>query len=151
VPQAWLRPVAAEPAMADECSACSTPTAKDWASSKRTFVMLWGLPSGAILAARFLEPMPRTIIWTVMLLWRGGACVANARRCHRTHCRFTGPYLILMAALVIGYAAGLLPLGPYGWALLAVAIFVGSAILWWGSERVLGVFTVGRKSLPGAP
>lgn len=127
--------------MADECGACSTLTSKDWAGDKRTFVMLWGLPSGAMLAAGFLGPMPRTIIWTVVLLWMGGACVANARRCHRTHCRFTGPFLILMAALVVGYAVGLLPLGPYGWGLLEGITFAGSAILWWASERVWGVFT----------
>src|SRR5882757_3998958 len=137
VPEARLRRVAAEPAMTDECGACPTPTSKDWAGDKRTFVMLWGLPSGAILAAAFLGPIPRTIIWTVMLLWMGGACVANARRCNRTHCRFTGPFLILMAALVVGYAVGLLPLGRYGWDLLEGIIFAGSAILWWGSERVL--------------
>ncbi len=136
--------------MADECGACSTPTSKDWAGNKRTFVMLWGLPSVAIVAAGFLGPMPRTIIWTVMLLWMGGACVLNAGRCNRTHCRFTGRFLILMAALVGGYAVGLLPIGPYGWDILEGIIFVGSAILWWGSERVLGVFAIGRKSLPGA-
>lgn len=150
MPEAKLHPVAAEPAMADECGACSTPTSKDWAGNKRTFVMLWGLPSVAIVAAGFLGPMPRTIIWTVMLLWMGGACVLNAGRCNRTHCRFTGRFLILMAALVGGYAVGLLPIGPYGWDILEGIIFVGSAILWWGSERVLGVFAIGRKSLPGA-
>jgi hypothetical protein len=136
--------------MADECGACSTPTSKDWAGDKRTFVMLWGLPSIAMVAAGFLGPLPRTIIWTVMLLWMGGACIANARRCRRMHCRFTGPFLILMAALVVCYRAAMFPLGPYGWDLLEGVIFVGSAILWWGSERVLGVFTVRRKSLPGA-
>lgn len=132
--------------MTDECGACSTPALKDWASDKRTFVMLWGLPSGAILAAGFLGPMPRTIIWTVMLLLMGGACIANARRCSRTHCRFTGPFLILMAALVVGYAVGLLSLGSHGWNILEGTIFAGSAMLWWGSERILGVFTARGKS-----
>ena len=97
-----------------------------------------------------MGPIPRTIIWAIMLLWMGGACVANARRCNRTHCRFTGPFLILMAALVVGYAVGVLPLGPYGWDMLAGAAFIGSALLWWGSERILGAFIAGRKSRPGA-
>lgn len=135
--------------MADPCDTCSDATAKDWAGNKRTFVTLWGLPSGAILAAGFLGPTPRTIIWAVMLLWMGGACVANARRCNRTHCRFTGPFLILMAVFVVAYAVGVLPLGRYGWDILAGTSFVGSALLWWGSERILGAFTVGRRSLPG--
>lgn len=135
--------------MADECGACSEPSSKDWAGDKRNFVMLWGLPSVAILAAGFLGPTLRTVIWTVILLWMGGACVVNARRCNRTHCRFTGPFLILMAALVVGYAARLLPLGPYGWDILEGIIFAGSAILWWGSERVLGEFIGEKKSLRG--
>ena len=149
MPEGKLRPVAAGSAMADECGACYEPTSKDWAGNIRTFAMLWGLPSAAILGAYFLGPMPRAIIWTVMLLWMGGVCVANAWRCQRTHCRFTGPFLILMAALVVGYAIEVLPLGPDGWDMLAGAAFTGSALLWWGSERILGAFTVGRKSLPG--
>ena len=126
--------------MADPCDTCSEPAAKDWAGDSRIFALLWGDPSGVILAAGFLGPMPRAIIWTVMLLWMGGACIANARHCQRTHCRFTGPFLILMAALVAAYAAGVLALGPYGWDILAGTAFIGSALLWWGSERILGPF-----------
>ena len=77
-----------------------------------------------------------------MLLWMGGACIANAARCQRTHCRFTGPFLILMAALVAAYAAGILSLGPFGWDILAGAVFIGSAFLWWSSERIFGEFAV---------
>ena len=126
--------------MANDCGACSTPASKDWVGNKRTFVMVWGLPSVAILGASFLGPVPRAIIWAILLTWMGSACIANARRCQRTHCRFTGPFLILMAALVVGYAIGVLPLGPYGWDMLAGTAFIGSALLWWGSERILGAF-----------
>jgi len=61
-----------------------------------------------------------------MLLWMGGACVANARRCNRTHCRFTGPFLILMAALVVSNAVALLPLGPYGRDILEASYLPGA-------------------------
>ena len=136
--------------MADPCDTCSEPAAKDWAGDSRSFTLVWGVPSGVILAAGFLGPTPRAIIWTVMLLWMGGACIANARRCQRTHCRFTGPFLILMAALVAAFATGVLPLGPYGWDILAGAAFIGSALLWWGSERILGAFTPGKKPQPAS-
>ena len=141
MPEDRLHPVAVLPTMAEPRGSCSEPAAKDWAGGSRSFALLWGVPSGVILAARFLGPMPRAIIWTVMRLWMGGACIAHARRCQRTHCRFTGPFLILMAALVAAYAAGVLPLGRYGWDFLAGAAVIGSALLWWVSERILGMFT----------
>lgn len=76
-----------------------------------------------------------------MLLSMGGACFANARRCNRTHCRFTGPIFILMAAIVAAYAGGMLALGLHGWSILAGATLVGTTVLWWGSERLWGRFT----------
>src|SRR3546814_16498849 len=86
-----------------------------WSGSWRTLVGLWGIPGVAMLAAMRLGPTPRAVIWTVMLVGMGTACIMNARRCGRTHCRFTGPFLIAMATLVVGYAIGMLPLGPHGW------------------------------------
>lgn len=75
-----------------------------------------------MLAASFLEPQARAVIWTAMLVWMGGACLANARRCGRTHCWLTGPFFILMAAGVAAYAGGLVDLGEHSWAFLAVSL-----------------------------
>ena len=105
------------------------------------FIALWGVPGIAMIAAIGLGPQLRAVIWTVMLLVMGMACIANARRCGRTHCRFTGPFLIVMAMLVVGHATGILPLGRYGWAILGGATLGGFAALWWGSERALGMFS----------
>lgn len=49
--------------------------------------------------------------------------------------------LLLMAALVAAYSAGLLPLGSQGWLGLAGMALLGNAILWWGSERLWGRFS----------
>ena len=76
-----------------------------------------------------------------MLLWMGGACLANARRCRRTHCWFTGPFFIVMAVVVVAYAIGALDLGPNGWNILGAVTLAGAIGLWWASERVLGRFT----------
>lgn len=126
--------------MASDC-ASADGAGKDWSGDRRTFALLWGLPGGAMAAAAFLDPPLRAIVWTVMLLWMAGACIANARRCSRTHCRFTGPFFLLMAGLVAGYGLGLLPLGPYGWGMLGGVTLVGFVMLWWASERVWGTFT----------
>ncbi|ABF54220.1 MULTISPECIES: hypothetical protein [Sphingopyxis] len=115
--------------------------AGDWSGNWRTLVGLWAIPGLAMLAAMWLEPTPRAVIWTVMLASMGAACIMNARRCGRTHCRFTGPFLIGMAILVVAYAIGMLPLGPHGWGILGGVTLGGFAALWWGSERAWGKFS----------
>lgn len=127
--------------MSDDCDACSDGRAKDWASDWRAFVGLWGVPGAAMLASLLLEPTWRAVVWTIMLAWMGGACLVNARRCGRTHCRITGPFLLGMAALVAGYGTGVVPLGPNGWTMLGGVTAVGFAGLWWGSERLWGAFS----------
>ena len=118
----------------------SAASLTDWAGDRRTFVLLWCLPAAAMILAAYFGPLLRAGIWTAMLLLMGGACLANARRCNRTHCRFTGPVLILMAAGVVAYANGLLRLGPHGWSILGSIIVVGVIGIWWASERAFGKF-----------
>jgi hypothetical protein len=84
----------------------------DWAGNGIFLAGLWGLPAVAMLIASFLDPAPRAIIWPAALARMGAACMANARRCGRTHCRFTAPFYLLMAALVVAHAAGTLPIAP---------------------------------------
>ena len=140
--------VAAEPPAAEARAACAEACAKDWAGDWRTLMSLWGLPATAMLAAMWLAPPLRAIVWSVLLIWMGGACLANARHCGRTHCRFTGPFFLAMALVVAGYAFGALPLGDHGWTIIAAMALVGNALIWWGSERLLGPFRVhGGKRL----
>src|SRR3546814_2135014 len=79
-----------------------------------------------------LDPTPRAVVWTFMLSAMGLACIINSRRCGRTHCRFTGPFLIVMAILVIGHTIGRLPLGRFGWPILGATTFAGFVALWSG-------------------
>ena len=92
-----------------------------------------------VLAGLF-GPLTRAVVWTAALLWMGGACIANARRCGRTHCRFTGPFLVLMAVGVVAYASGALRLGSHGWSILGGTTLAGAMGIWWASERVWGKF-----------
>ena len=53
--------------------------------------LAWWIPLAAILAG-LLIPIPiRAVAWTIALAWMGIACILNAKRCGRTHCRYTGP------------------------------------------------------------
>jgi hypothetical protein len=90
----------------------------DWAGSRRALALVWGVPAAAMLFALLLEATPRAAVWIAMLVWLGLACLANARRCGRTHCRYTGPFFLGTAGLVVAYAAGLLPLGSQPWLIL---------------------------------
>jgi len=112
----------------------------DWVGDAWTFVLAWGLPVSVLFAGAFLAPPIRTPLWTGALLWAGLACLMNARRCGRTHCRFTGPFFLIMAGITLLYGSGLLWLGSNGWLILALATGLGTAALWWGSEALLGKY-----------
>jgi hypothetical protein len=114
------------------------PASTDWAGSWRGLALIWGLPAAIMAESASLGQTPRGVVWTTMLLFMGGACLANARRCHRTHCRYTGPFLILMAGIVALYTLGVVPLGGNGWTLLSAIAFGGSIALCFISESMLG-------------
>lgn len=116
-------------------------TKADWASSRLALALVWGVPATAMLLALLLEATPRAVVWVAMLVWMGMACLANARRCGRTHCRYTGPFFLGTAGLVVAYGAGLLPLGGQPWLLLGSLVGVGNALIWWGSERLFGTYS----------
>jgi hypothetical protein len=127
--------------MPEERTSCSTARGRDWASDWRTLAVIWGVPAASMLAGSLFEPALRATIWTIALVWMGMACMMNARRCSRTHCRFTGPFYLAMVFLVVIFALGLLPLGPYGWHALGAATALGTVVLWWGTERLWGAFS----------
>jgi hypothetical protein len=114
----------------------------DWAGDWRKLSAIWGLPAAAMLVTAFLDPLTRTVVWTLALVWMGGACLSNARRCSRTHCRFTGPFFLVVAVLVVADSAGTLPFGPYGWAILGVVAAVGNAAIWWVSEHPRSISSI---------
>jgi hypothetical protein len=120
--------------------------AGDWSGNWRTLLMLWGFPGLAMLGALGLDPTPRAVVWTFMLSAMGLACIINSRRCGRTHCRFTGPFLIVMAILVIGHTIGWLPLGRFGWPILGATTFAGFVALWSGRKRAWGMFSLDKNS-----
>src|SRR5712691_5501350 len=94
----------------------------DWVGNARANILAWWIPKGAIIAALFAPGPVRAAVWTVALIWMGTACILNARRCGRTHCRYTGPYYLAMIAPVVVLASGLVTANFYGWLVLAVLI-----------------------------
>ncbi len=119
----------------------SEPAAKDWAGNFRAYALAWGVPSLAIIAGSLVDAPARTMIWSAALLWMGTACLMNARRCGRTHCRFTGPFYLALIIPVVLQGYGLVSLGPYAWWILGAAILFGGKIICWTTEAAWGKFS----------
>jgi hypothetical protein len=113
----------------------------DWVGSTRTKLLAWWLPHAALVAGLLVVVPARTAIWIVALAWMGVACILNARRCGRTHCRFTGPYYLSMIIPVLAIGLGVIPIGLSGWLVLGAFIILGSKTLWWATERGRGKFS----------
>ncbi len=117
---------------------------KDWAGNFRTYALVWGAPWLAVLAGSFADGSVRAAIWVAALIWMGAACLLNARRCGRVHCRFTGPFYLVLIIPVLLHGFELFPLGAYAWWVLGAAILFGGQIIWWGTEAAWGKFSVLR-------
>ena len=122
------------------------PERRDWVSGLASYLLAWGLPSAALVAAIWAVPGLRAVVWAAALVWMGTACLVNARRCGRVHCRFTGPFFLVMALVVALHGLGAIPLGPRGWAWIAIAIVVGNAAIWILSERLWGRYRGGSDA-----
>jgi hypothetical protein len=113
----------------------------DWLSNAYTHLAAWLLPKGAIIAALFAAVPLRAAVWTVALLWMGIACILNARRCGRTHCRYTGPYYLAMIPPVLVLASDLISESIYAWLALALLVICGGWVIWRTTERLWGRYS----------
>jgi hypothetical protein len=113
----------------------------DWLRNAPAHLLAWWIPKIALVLGLFADVPVRAAIWIVALTWMGAACIINARRCGRTHCRYTGPFYLAMIAPVLVFALEAIALGFYGWVGLAVVILAGSRIIWWATERAWGAYS----------
>ena len=122
-------------------SAETNTSTRDWLRSPSASSLAWWIPHVAIVASLFASVPARAGIWTIALLWMGVACILNARRCGRTHCRYTGPYYLAMIAPVLLFAVDIGAAGFFAWLILGVLILAGSRIIWWVTEHAWGKFS----------
>jgi hypothetical protein len=112
---------------------------RDWLASTSSSLLAWWIPQAVMLGGLVISTPVRVIVWTLALVWMGTACILNSRRCGRRHCRYTGPYYLIMIVPVLVF--GLASLGVYQWIALGVLIVAGSKLIWWASERAWGKFS----------
>ncbi len=108
---------------------------RDLVASPIRFALHWGLPFLTMLAVIGVPHPVKTWVWVAALIWMGGACLWNARRCRRRHCYWTGPFFLVMALPVLAYGYGVAPLGADGWIWLGISIGVGAVLITAITER----------------
>ena len=113
----------------------------DWLNSTGASFLAWWLPKLAIFLTIFVAVSFRTVVWLLALLWMGTACILNAMRCRRTHCRYTGPYYLAMILPVLALAFGPLSASSYTWAALALLILIGGWVIRWFTELKWGRYS----------
>ncbi len=91
---------------------------RDFVRDRKASFLLWWLPALLMIATGPLgfSSELHGSIWAVCLSVFGFGCLANARRCGRLHCFFTGPFFLAMALTSLVYGFGMISLGSYGWA-----------------------------------
>ncbi len=128
---------------------CSTPDQRDLTGRKVGRFVLWQLPVIVFVAGYFVGPLWRTVLWTAALTVAGTACIANAARCGRLHCYFTGPFLLLGAVVTLTYGLGVLPLGPDRWGSIGLVVAVGSCFLGCVPEWIGGKYVARARPAGG--
>lgn len=106
----------------------------------RVGILIWIVPAVILGITAGIGGMVAALTWPPLLVFMGGACLVNARRCGRLHCYFTGPFFFLLAALSLLYGLGLLPLGPHGWPWLSGSFLVGACVLICVPEWLFGKY-----------
>jgi len=121
----------------------STKNLSDDLSSKALpFWVLWGGPIVIMLSLNFIRP---PIEWTTGVLaagfvWMGVGCAINARRCHRRHCYYASPILLIGAVLVLLVGFGFINLGSGGLMYVTWGTFV-LVLLTFLPEKLYGKYT----------
>jgi hypothetical protein len=118
---------------------------QDFVRDRRASLLIWGLPALVMLGTGLLglgSPV-HGLIWASCLSIFGFGCIANARRCSRLHCFFTGPFFLLMALISLVHDFGVISLGSHGWARIGGVTLMGAIALTILPERIWGQYVGG--------
>lgn len=120
-----------------ETSTPRNPSGRDLTCGTRG-MLIWWLPTVVLIILAGNDVPYLVVIWPPVLVFMGTMCLLNARRCGRTHCFVTGPFLLLLALASLLYGLGLLSLGRNGWHVLGWILLIGSIVLTYAPDWILG-------------
>lgn len=119
---------------------CTTESRQDLLHRRTALWLLWVAPWVLIIASGSSSNVVHTVVWTLAFAVMGVACVANARRCGRRHCFYTGPWFLLAALASLLFGVGVLPLGSGGWNWISGIAAVGALLPCCAIEPILGKY-----------
>lgn len=129
---------------------CATGKEEDLLRSRWAASLLWWGPATLVIATGSIGlggvgtgsigNIIHTAAWTVAFTVGAAGCLANARRCGRLHCYFTGPLYLLAALASLLYGLGFLPLGHQGWNWILGVAAVGTLLAIYGLEMLFGKY-----------
>ena len=124
---------------------------RDFVRDRRASFLIWGLPALVMVGTwpPGLGSEAHGLIWASCLSVFGFGCVANARRCGRMHCFFTGPFFLSMALVSLVHGFGMISLGGHGWTWIGGATLVGACVLTILPERIWGHYAEAERP-PGS-
>ena len=127
-------------------------TSRDFVRDRKASFLLWGFPALLMIATGPLgfSPELHGSIWASCLSVFGFGCLANARRCGRLHCFFTGPFFLAMALVSLLHGFSVISLGSYGWGWIGGITLVGAFALTILPERIWGKYADGNGEPAGA-
>ncbi len=130
----------------------SVRASRDFVRDRRASFLLWWIPALVMIATGPLDLSfeAHGSIWASCLSVFGFGCLANARRCGRLHCFFTGPFFLAMALVSLAHGFGVISLGSYGWAWIGGITLVGACALTVLPERIWGQYAGGESRPDGA-
>jgi len=120
----------------------SQPESKsDLADRSIPFFLLWGGPILVLLSLNFFR-LP--LAWVTMIMsasfaWMGIGCAINAHRCHRQHCYYASPILLVGAVLTVLVGFTIIDLGAYGLTYISWGTFA-SVLLTFVPEKISGKY-----------
>jgi len=114
-------------------------------------VLFWGGPWVLIVVGGHTGAATRTVLWTVAFGGAGAACLANARRCGRRHCFYTGPLFLVAALASLLYGLGVLPLGANGWTWVGSLTLAAALVLCFGLDALFGKYVASRMDEDNDP
>ena len=113
------------------------PSVGDLARGRKG-LLLWGAPIAFTLAASAITSISAVSvsIWSILLvsgtLWLGLTCLANARRCGRTHCWIDGTFLPALSVAGGLALIGWIPLSWNTFRSILWVIVIGAFVVEWG-------------------
>lgn len=121
----------------------TTQQCRDLAGTCGSTLLWWGPGVALMLITGSMGWWPRVAGWSLALAWFGALCLVNARRCGRLHCYFTGPFFLILAAVVLAVGFRFISFGSNTWGDIVWAAVVGCIALTTLPELIWGRYRRG--------